>query len=193
MTERRGTTDAAGRRVALVVSRFNETYTAKLLAGAREMLAALGAREDDVDVFWVPGSFEIPQAARLAARSGRYDAVVGLGVLIRGATLHFELVAREAAHGLAAVARETGVPAVFGIVTAENEEQAAERTGGRLGNRGADAARTAVEMANLFRGMRRGEAPAPPVRHAGDDALLAQGVPPHGEPPRGRSKSRSRV
>ena len=187
MNEHRGTLDAAGRRFAIVVSRFNETYTVKLLQGARETLLQLGARDADCDIFWVPGSFEVPQAARMAAKGGRYDAVIGLGVLIRGATAHFDCVAREAAHGLAEVARETGVPAVFGIVTAENAEQAAERTGGRMGNRGADAARTAVEMANLFRSLRGRGPAAPPAsrgKRPGEDALLAADTPLHGEPPR---------
>jgi 6,7-dimethyl-8-ribityllumazine synthase len=154
----------------------------------------MGAREEDVDVFHVPGSFEIPQAARRAAGSGRYDAVIGLGVLIRGATLHFEIVARESARGLMDVARDTGIPAVLGIVTAETPEQAAERTGGRLGNRGADAARTAIEMATLFRGMARGRKRPPAPRRAGDDALLAEGAPLHGDPPaRSRTRPPSRV
>jgi 6,7-dimethyl-8-ribityllumazine synthase len=191
MKARRGSPDAAGRRFAVVAACFNEAFTEKLLAGALDTLRELGAGEGDVDVFRVPGSFEVPQAARRAARSGRYDAVIGLGMLIRGATLHFELVARESARGLAQVAHDTGVPAILGIVTAEDETQAAERTGGRLGNRGADAARAAVEMANLFRAMKQGTKAAPAPRKAGEDALLAaEQAPLHGERPRGGRRSR---
>jgi 6,7-dimethyl-8-ribityllumazine synthase len=129
--------------------------------GAVDCLGRLGADEEDVDIFWVPGSFEIPFAARAAARSGDYDAVIGLGVILRGATAHFDLIAREAAAGIAAVGRDTGVPAVFGVVTAETLEQAAERCGSKMGNRGWEAAQSAVEMVNLgqaFRGREEAEA-----------------------------------
>jgi 6,7-dimethyl-8-ribityllumazine synthase len=141
--------DLSGRRFALVAARWNEAFVAPLIEGARDALLGRGVFERDIDVIRVPGSFEIPQAALFAAQSGRYDAVVGLGVLIRGATLHFDVIAREAARGLAAIPRETGVPATFGIVTADNATQAAARCGGALGNRGADAALAAAEMVML--------------------------------------------
>lgn len=150
MKETRGDLNAGGKRFALVAGRFNEIYTRELVTGAVDTLEQLGADGDDLDVFWVPGAFEVPAAALRLAKSGRYHAVLCLGVVIRGATSHFELVAGEAARGVAAVTRETGVPAVFGIVTAENLEQAAERCGSKMGNKGREAAMTAVEMANLF-------------------------------------------
>jgi 6,7-dimethyl-8-ribityllumazine synthase len=160
MNEYRGSLDASGKRFAIVAARFNGSYVQSLVDGAVDCLNRLGAEERDVDLFWVPGSFEIPQAALAAARSGRYDAVVALGVVIRGATAHFDLVAGEAARGIAAVGRETGVPAAFGVVTAETLEQAAERCGSKMGNRGWDAAQSAVEMANLgeaFSGLASGD------------------------------------
>lgn len=149
MNEYKGSLDASGKRFAVVAGRFNETFTRNLVNGAVDCLNRLGADEDAIDIFWVPGSFEVPHAAMSTARSGDYDAVIALGVVIRGATAHFDLVAGEAAHGIAAVSRETGIPAAFGIVTAETMEQAAERCGSKMGNRGWDAAQAAVEMANL--------------------------------------------
>jgi 6,7-dimethyl-8-ribityllumazine synthase len=160
MNEYKGSLDASGKRFAIVAGRFNETFTQKLVDGAIDCLSRLGAGEEDVELFWVPGSFEVPQATMSAARSGRYDAVISLGTVIRGATAHFELVAGEAARGIAAVSRETGIPAVFGIVSADTMEQAAERCGGKMGNRGWDAAEAAVEMANLgeaFEGRQAGD------------------------------------
>jgi len=161
MNEYKGSLDASGKRIAIVAARFNETYVKNLVDGAVDCLGRLGADEEDVDIFWVPGSFEIPFAARAAAGSGDYDAVIGLGVIIRGATVHFDLIAREAASGIAAVGRDTGIPAVFGVVTAETLEQAAERCGSKMGNRGWEAAQSAVEMVNLgqaFRGREEAEA-----------------------------------
>lgn len=149
MNEYKGSLDASAKRFAIVVGRFNETFSRNLLSGATDCLNRLGANEEDVEVFWVPGSFEVPQTAMSAAKTGRYDAVICLGVVIRGATAHFDLIAAEAAGGISAVARETGVPVSFGIVTAENMEQAAERCGAKMGNKGWDAAQAAVEMANL--------------------------------------------
>lgn len=149
MKEHKGSLIASGLRFAVVTARFNESFTRKLVTGAVEGLERLGAREDDIEVFWVPGSFEVPHTARAAAESGHFDAVIGLGVLIRGATAHFDLVAGEAARGLARVGRDTGVPTIFGIVTAETLEQAEERCGTKMGNRGWDAAAAAVEMVNL--------------------------------------------
>jgi len=151
MNEFRATLDASGKRFALVAARYNEAFVQNLVRGAMEGLTRLGAAAGDVDLLWVPGSFEIPQTALVAARSGRYDAVIGLGALIRGSTPHFELVAGEAARGLARAAQDTGIPVIFGVVTAETMEQAAERCGGKMGNRGWDAAQAAVEMVNLGR------------------------------------------
>jgi len=149
MNEYKGSLDASGKRFAIVAARFNETFTKQLVDGAVDCLGRLGADEEAIELFWVPGSFEVPQAAMSAARSDDYDAVIALGVIIRGATAHFDLVAGEAASGISAVSRETGIPATFGIVTAETMEQAAERCGSKMGNRGWDAAQAAVEMANL--------------------------------------------
>jgi 6,7-dimethyl-8-ribityllumazine synthase len=161
MNEYKGSLDASGKRFAIVAARFNETYVKNLVDGAVDCLGRLGADEEDVDIFWVPGSFEIPFAARAAAAGGDYDAVICLGVIIRGATAHFDLIAREAASGIAGVGRDTGIPAVFGVVTAETLEQAAERCGSKMGNKGWEAAQSAVEMVNLgqaFQGREEAEA-----------------------------------
>jgi len=158
MNEYKGSLDASGKRFAVVASRFNETFTQSLVHGAVDCLGRLGAEEEDVDLFWVPGSFELPQAVRSAAGTGRYDAVIALGVVIRGATPHFDLVAGEAARGLAAAARDGGIPVSFGVVTADTLEQAAERCGSKMGNKGWDAAQAAVEMANLGEAFLPGEA-----------------------------------
>ncbi len=143
-----------GLRLALVVSRFNEMVTSRLLAGARSALERHGVREEDVDVAWVPGAFELPIAARKLAESRRYDAVVCLGAVIRGETPHFEYIAAEAARGIAQVARDTGVPAIFGVITPNTLEQALDRAGGKVGNKGYDAVVSAIEMANLMRQLR---------------------------------------
>lgn len=149
-----GELHGAGLRLALVVSRFNEVVTSRLLAGARSALERHGVHEDDVDVAWVPGAFELPLAARRLAESRRYDAVVCLGAVIRGETPHFLYVASEAARGVADVARDTGVPAIFGVITSDTLEQALERAGGKAGNKGYDAVLSAIEMANLLRRLR---------------------------------------
>jgi 6,7-dimethyl-8-ribityllumazine synthase len=149
-----GELQGAGLRLALVVSRFNEVVTSRLLAGARSALERHGVREEDVDVAWVPGSFELPMAARRLAESHRYDAVVCLGTVIRGETPHFEFIAAEAARGIGQVAQETGVPTTFGVLTPNTLEQALERAGGKVGNKGYDAAVNAIEMANLMRQLR---------------------------------------
>jgi len=148
-------------RFALIAARWNDYLVTPLIEGAREALLGLGVQERNIDVVRVPGSFEIPQGALYAAQSGRYDAIVGLGVLIRGATLHFDVIAREAASGLESVTRMTGIPASFGIVTAENEKQALARCGGALGNRGGDAALAAANMA-LLRAKLLSPSPKPP-------------------------------
>jgi len=139
-----------GKRFAVVVSRFNEFITSKLLGGAQDTLERHGVSAEDVDVAWVPGSFEIPMAAQRLAQSGRHRGVICLGCVIRGQTPHFEYVASEAAKGVAHVGLQTGVPTVFGVLTTETLEQAIERAGTKAGNKGASAAAAAIEMANLF-------------------------------------------
>ena len=140
-----------GLRVGLIVAQFNEFVSARLLQGAREALVSHGVREADTAVVWVPGSLELSQAALRMARSSRWDALVALGAVIRGETAHFDLVAMESARGIAEVVRQTGVPVTFGVLTTDTVEQASERAGGRLGNKGAAAAIAAIQMANLFR------------------------------------------
>ena len=144
----------AGLRVALVVSRFNEPVTTRLLAGARSALERHGVREEDVDVAWVPGAFELALAARRLAESRRYDAVACLGAIIRGETPHFDYIAAETARGIGQVAQDTGVPTVFGVLTPNTLEQAMERAGGKVGDKGYDAAVTAIEMATLMQRLR---------------------------------------
>ncbi len=141
--------DAAPYRFGLVVSRFNEFVTGRLLDGALDALVRHGADPQRITQVWVPGSFELPLAALKLAQSGRCDAVIALGCLIRGQTLHFELIAAEACKGLARVALDTGVAVTFGVVTADTLEQAIERAGGKSGNKGAEAALAAIEMAGL--------------------------------------------
>ena len=150
MTHTAGRISGEGRRVALVVSRFNEGVTRFLVQGAEEELQRAGTAPDDIDTFVVPGAFELPPVAGRVATSERYDAVICLGAVIRGATPHFELVAGEAARGVAAVARAATCPVTFGVLTCDTEEQARERAGGKGGNKGADAARTALELADLY-------------------------------------------
>jgi 6,7-dimethyl-8-ribityllumazine synthase len=147
--EYKGSLDASGKRFAVVAARFNEAFTKTLVEGAADALSRLGVADEDIEVFWVPGSFELPAAASGAAMTGRFDAVIALGVLIRGATAHFDLVASAAASGIETVSRETGLPVIFGVVTADTLDQARERSGSKHGNRGWDAAQAAVEMANL--------------------------------------------
>jgi len=142
---------AAGLRFAVVVSRFNELITTKLLGGAQDAIRRHGGDEAQVDVAWVPGAFEIPLVAQRLAASGRYDAVICLGAVIRGATPHFDYVAGEASKGIAHAMLATGVPIAFGILTTESIEQAIERAGTKAGNKGFEAAVTAMEMANLLK------------------------------------------
>lgn len=146
-----GGRDGAGLRVAIVVSRFNPSIGERLLAGALDALTEHGVRPGDVTVARVPGAFELPLAARRLAAAGGHDAVVCLGAVIRGETPHFDFVAGEAARGIARVSEDSGVPVLFGLLTTDTPEQALERSGGRLGNRGADAALGAIEMATLLR------------------------------------------
>ena len=150
MTTYVGVHDGAGKRIGVVVARFNEMITSKLAEGAKAGLAAHGVAEDAVDVAWVPGAFEIPLVAQRMAASGRYDAIVCLGAVIRGDTTHFELVANEAARGIADVARETGVPVIFEVLATDTLAQAESRAGGAHGNKGWEAAEAALEMAWLL-------------------------------------------
>ena len=152
MPQFRGEVRANGRRFAVVVSRFNAEVTERLLAGAQACLRENGASADDVDIFSVPGAWELPVAALHAANAG-YAAVIALGCVIRGDTPHFDYVAGGAAEGLARVGVETGVPVVFGVLTTDDVAQALDRAGGRAGNKGWDAAETAMEMADLVERM----------------------------------------
>lgn len=148
-----GKLTAKGMKVAIVASRFNEFITSKLIGGAEDCLIRHGADSDDLTLAWVPGAFEIPLVAQKLARSGKYDAVVCVGAVIRGATPHFDYVCAEASKGIAHVSLETGVPVAFGVLTTDNIEQAVERAGTKAGNKGADAALSAIEMVNLMREM----------------------------------------
>ncbi|AZK47132.1 6,7-dimethyl-8-ribityllumazine synthase [Paenibacillus lentus] len=138
-----------GLKYGIVVGRFNEFITNKLLSGALDALKRHGVKDEEVNVAWVPGAFEIPFAAQKMAESGKYDAVITLGTVIRGSTSHYDYVCNEVAKGVAAIGLKTGVPTIFGIVTTENIEQAIERAGTKAGNKGWDAAMAAIEMANL--------------------------------------------
>jgi len=141
---------AKGKRFGIVVSRFNEFLSGKLLDGAVDTLKQHGAGDNAVDIAWVPGSFEVPVTAQKMAKSKKYDALICLGAVIRGATPHFDYIASEAAKGISKVSLDSGVPCIFGIITADSLEQAIERAGTKQGNKGRDAAINAVEMANLF-------------------------------------------
>ncbi len=140
-----------GLKVGMVVSRFNDFFTRKLLEGAEDALVRHGVADGDITVALVPGAFEIPLVASKLAISGTYDAVICLGVVVRGDTPHFEYVAAEVTKGVAAVGLETGIPVIFGVVTADTLEQAIERSGSKAGNKGFQAAEAAIEMANLNR------------------------------------------
>ena len=140
-------------KVGIVASRFNEFITSKLLSGAMDGLLRHDVREEDVHVAWVPGAFEIPLIASKMAKSGRYDAVICLGAVIRGSTSHYDYVCNEASKGIAAVSLETGVPVMFGVLTTENIEQAIERAGTKAGNKGYECAEGAIEMVNLIRAL----------------------------------------
>jgi 6,7-dimethyl-8-ribityllumazine synthase len=146
-----GGLNGSGLRVGIVVARFNELVTEQLLSGAQNGLRRLGVADDAVDVASVPGSLEIPIVAQRLARGGRYDAIICLGAVIRGATAHFDYVAAGVAQGIGRVALESGVPVIFGVLTTDTIEQALERAGTKQGNKGWDAAQTAVEMANVLR------------------------------------------
>ncbi len=146
-----GQITAKGLRFAIVASRFNEFITSKLLEGALDMLRRHGAAENSIDVVWVPGAFEIPLTAKKIASCGKYDAVICVGAVIRGATSHYDYVCNEVSKGVAQAGLSTGVPVIFAVVTTENIEQAVERAGTKAGNKGADGAMAAMEMANLLK------------------------------------------
>jgi 6,7-dimethyl-8-ribityllumazine synthase len=145
-----GSIDGRGRRVAIAASRFNRLVTDPLVAGAVTELRRHGVAEADLDLAWVPGAFELPLVAERLAASGRYAAVVAIGAVVRGATPHFDHVAGQAAAGLAAAGRATGVPVAFGVLTCDTMDQALDRAGGKAGNKGAEAALCALEMAGLL-------------------------------------------
>lgn len=144
-------------RIGIVVARFNEFITSKLLSGAQDGLRRHGVADSDIDVAWVPGSFEIPIVAKRMVNTGRYDAVICLGAIIRGSTSHYDLVCNETAKGIAQVSLNTDVPVLFGVITTENIEQAIERAGTKAGNKGFDCALGALEMIDVLRSIDAGE------------------------------------
>jgi 6,7-dimethyl-8-ribityllumazine synthase len=148
-----GNLTAEGLKFGVVVARFNDFITSKLLGGALDCLHRHGAADDLVDVAWVPGAYEIPLAAKKMAESKKYDAVICLGAVIRGSTSHYDYVCNEVSKGVAQVGMSTGVPTIFGVVTTENIEQAIERAGTKAGNKGVDSAMAAMEMANLLKNL----------------------------------------
>lgn len=144
---------AKGAKIAIVASRFNEIITNKLLSGAIDALTRHDVSENDIEIAWVPGAFEIPVVAKKMAESGRYDAVICLGAVIRGATSHYDYVCAEVSKGIAQVSLVTGIPVIFGVLTTDNIEQAVERAGSKAGNKGAECAASAIEMVNLLRSL----------------------------------------
>lgn len=144
---------AQGLRFGIIISRFNDFIVERLLGGALDALKRSGAEEDKIDVYKVPGAFEIPLMAKKVVASGRYDAVICLGAVIRGSTPHFDFVANEVSKGIATVSLDAGIPVAFGVLTTDTLEQAIERAGSKAGNKGWDAAVTAIEMANLMKEM----------------------------------------
>ncbi|HEV2131204.1 MAG TPA: 6,7-dimethyl-8-ribityllumazine synthase [Longimicrobiaceae bacterium] len=150
MIEHHGQLRGEGRRFGIAIGRFNEFITRQLLAGARDCLLRHGVADEDIEVAWVPGAWEVPAALRRLARTGRFDALIALGAVVRGATPHFDYVAGEAAHGSSAVAAAADLPVSFGVLTTDTLEQAIERAGTKAGNKGWDAALAALEMVDLF-------------------------------------------
>ncbi|ABB24831.1 6,7-dimethyl-8-ribityllumazine synthase [Pelodictyon luteolum] len=148
-----GALSAKDARFALVISRFNDFIGQKLMEGAIDCIRRHGGSEDNITIYRCPGAFELPMVAKKAALTGKYDALITLGAIIRGSTPHFDVVAAEATKGIAQASLETGVPIAFGVLTTENIEQAIERAGTKAGNKGFDAALTAIEMVNLYRNM----------------------------------------
>lgn len=153
MSTYEGNLVATGLKFGIVVARFNELLSSRLLAGAVDALVRHGVAESDIDSAWVPGAFEVPLVAGKLASSGRYDAVIALGVVIRGGTPHFEYVSAEVSKGVAKIQLDTGVPVAFGVITADTIEQAVERAGTKAGNKGWEAAEAAIEMANLMKAL----------------------------------------
>lgn len=151
-----GELNAAGLKLAVVCARFNEFFVSKLLGGAVDAFVRHGGSADDISVAWVPGSYELPFAAKKMLENGKYDAVIALGVVIKGATSHADYINGQVSKSLAQIGMDTGIPVVYAVVTTENIEQAIERSGTKAGNRGADAAVTAIEMANLSKAIVRG-------------------------------------
>ena len=145
-----GQLNSEGKKIVIVASRFNEFITSKLISGAVDMLKRHGTKEEDITLAWVPGAFEIPQVAKKIADSKKYDAIICLGCVIRGATPHFDYVSAEVSKGIASVALSSDIPISYGVLITENIEQAIERAGTKSGNKGSDAALTAIEMINLY-------------------------------------------
>ena len=137
-------------RFCIIVARFNEFIGSKLLSGAIDELIRHGAKEENIEVMWCPGAFEIPLVAKKAAKCGKYNAIITLGAVIKGSTSHYDYVCAEVSKGVASVSLETGIPVIFGVLTTDNIEQAIERAGTKAGNKGSDAAKSAIEMANLI-------------------------------------------
>ena len=144
---------AEGTKIGIVVARFNSFIGTRLLDGARDGLTRHGVNDDDIDVAWVPGAFEIPLIAKKMANSGKYDAIITLGAVIRGSTSHYDYVCSEVAKGVALASLESGIPVMFGVLTTDNIEQAIDRAGTKVGNKGYDCALSAIEMVNLIKGM----------------------------------------
>lgn len=147
-----GNVVGTGARIGMVAARFNEFIVSKLVSGAEDALVRHGVDSDSITLAWVPGAYEIPVIAKKMAESGRYDAVICLGAVIKGSTNHYDLVCNEVSKGIAAVSLETGVPVLFGVITTDNIEQAIERAGTKAGNKGYDVACSAIEMINLIKG-----------------------------------------
>lgn len=148
-----GKLTTAGEKFCIIISRFNDFIGSKLLSGAVDELKRHGVADEDIDIVKVPGAFEIPLAAQKFAKTGKYNAIITLGAVIKGSTPHFDYVSAEVSKGVAHVALETGIPVIFGVLTTDNIEQAIERAGTKAGNKGSDAAKTAIEMANLVKGV----------------------------------------
>lgn len=140
-------------KFCIIVSRFNEFISSKLLSGAIDELVRHGVKDENITVVWSPGAFEIPVLAQKCAKSGSYNAIIALGAIIKGSTPHFDYVSAELSKGIASVGLDTGVPVIFGVLTTENIEQAIERAGTKAGNKGSDAAKAAIEMANVLKGL----------------------------------------
>lgn len=145
--------DGKGLRVGIVVSRFNDLITSRLLDGALDRLRRSNVAEEEIDIYWVPGAFEVPKLARVMAESEKYDGIIALAAVIRGATPHFDVIANEVTKGVAKVNLDVDVPIAFGVITADTIDQAIERAGTKMGNKGAQAAETVIEMANLLKGL----------------------------------------